>query len=47
MYTIVGDNPNLLFVDAAVRLTGTKTEGYFGTSYDTGMIILDILEMFL
>lgn len=43
---IVGSNPDLMFKGGKIWLTGTKTGGYFGKSYETGMTIADFLKLF-
>jgi hypothetical protein len=43
---IVGRNPNLMFKGGKIWLTGTKTGGYFGKTYETGMTIADFLKLF-
>jgi len=43
---IVGTNPDLMFKGGKIWLTGTKTGGYFGKSYETGMKIADFLSLF-
>ena len=43
---IVGSNPDLLFKGGKIWLTGTKTGGYFGKSYETGMTISEFLKLF-
>jgi RHS repeat-associated protein len=43
---IVGSNPDFMFKGGTIWLTGTKNGGYFGKSYDTGMKILDFIELF-
>ncbi len=43
---IVGTNPDLMFKGGKIWLTGTKTGGYFGKSYETGMTIADFLKLF-
>jgi hypothetical protein len=43
---IVGDNPDLMFKGGKIWLTGTKTGGYFGKSYETGLTMSDFLRLF-
>jgi hypothetical protein len=43
---IVGTNPDLMFNGGKIWLTGTKTGGYYGKSYETGMTIADFLKLF-
>ncbi|MEX0596337.1 MAG: hypothetical protein WD512_07535, partial [Candidatus Paceibacterota bacterium] len=43
---IVGSNPDLIFKGGKIWLTGTKTGGYYGKNYETGMTIADFLKLF-
>lgn len=43
---IVGSNPDLMFKGGKIWLTGTKTGGYFGKSYETSMTITEFLKLF-
>lgn len=43
---IVGKNPDIVFKNGRVWLTGTKTGGYFGKSYETELTIIDFIKLF-
>lgn len=44
---IVGSNPDLMLKGGEIWLTGTKTGGFYGKSYRTGMTMAEFLDLFL
>ena len=44
--SVVGNNPDIMFKGTKVFLTGAKNSPYFGKSYETGLSVLDFIDLF-